>query len=98
MDTIDKNANESVISSEAYSLLDCFVEGLDDVVYEIAEEIARERTGIQAPRRPVRIEAEDVKQAAARVVSFLQELVKSGRAPAGLGDVLERLTLCLGSK
>lgn len=40
MSTVDRTT-ASEMSGKAYDLLDCFVSGLDKVVYEIAESLAR---------------------------------------------------------
>lgn len=98
MATVDDRTSESAISSKAYSLLDCFVDGLDEVVYEMAEEIAKNRVGRTGELTvPVRIEADDVKQAGGQIIEYLRQLVATGKAPRELATVLDGMAECLAA-
>lgn len=68
----DSEVYTSTLSSEAYNLIQCFYDGMDRVVYRVAESIARERTHIHAPA-VVRIEEQDVRQAWNCILSALRD-------------------------
>ncbi len=70
------DTSSSSASSEAVSLLDCFDEGLDTVVYSMAECKAVERGSVDG--NEVLIEVEDVKNAVDQFFTALLDLVASG--------------------
>lgn len=96
MATIDRD--DSVISSEAMSLLDCFVSGLDEVVYEIAEELAKERMGNAAEDAVIQIEPEDVKKAAHVVMEAIREQLNREDLPKTAKQAVEGMYDCLKRK
>lgn len=86
----------SSLSGEAYDLIDCFYNGVDRIVYEVAESFARKRTGIGS-RDPVVIEAEDVRAAGAQVIEALSSL-GTIHIPDEIQDELKRMDDCMNSK
>jgi hypothetical protein len=85
----------STASSEALELLGCFYNGIDDLVYQIAEDVARAREGAsRAADRPVQIEVADVKQAGDKVLAALRDMVKMGTLPADAGPALDAMKTC----
>jgi hypothetical protein len=95
----------STLTSEAYDIISCFYDGVEDVVYRLAETVARARTGV-APGRPVKIEAEDVRIAGYRVVCALLKFVDREDIPEEMleaikdipEEALQEIGDCLGSK
>jgi hypothetical protein len=85
MATLDENS--SLLSSEAFDVLDCFVAGLDDVVYKIAERVARKRSGA-GDDEPVTIVVDDIREAAKRLFVALRS---QPDFPNDLVDRMERL-------
>jgi hypothetical protein len=67
----DSETFTSTLTSEAYDLIRSFYEGLDRVVYRVAEAIARNRTGIRSPN-VVSIDEQDVRLAGERVLAALR--------------------------
>ena len=89
----DKNETTSVISDEAYTLIGCFYDGVDEIVYKLAEEVARKRNPAVSP---VQIEVDDVSAAGEVVMETLKRLFESGdisndarEAIEGMGDCFE---------
>ncbi len=87
----DKNAT-STISNEAYEILGCFAGGIDNLVYDLAEKIARERN---PNLKLVPIETEDIKTAAGKVIRSLKQLAASGGLPAGMEQEIDDMNRCL---
>jgi hypothetical protein len=85
----------STLTSEAYDIISCFYDGVEDVVYRLAETVARARTGV-APGRPVKIEAEDVRIAGYRVVDSPEEMLEAIKDIPE--EALQEIGDCLGSK
>ncbi|MFV0443643.1 MAG: hypothetical protein ACK5Q5_08730 [Planctomycetaceae bacterium] len=63
----------TVLPGVAHDLISCFYDGVDVLVYQLAEQMARIRTST-APPEPVRIEFGDVRSAGCRVVQAIQKL------------------------
>jgi hypothetical protein len=82
------------ISSEAYDLLDCFVGGLDKLVYGIAADIARQRSSEPGGAAPVQIEEQDVVQAGKRVIDVFKELIQKGKLRGDLADIVSDAEKC----
>lgn len=61
--------DNSTIQSDAFELLDCFEGGLGDVLYQIAESIAGNRT----QNENIEITVADVTQAAAILIEALEK-------------------------
>ncbi|HLQ44371.1 MAG TPA: hypothetical protein VK137_06565, partial [Planctomycetaceae bacterium] len=73
---------------EANSVLDSFTAGLDDVVYDIAERIARQRNpSVASPE----IDVEDVKKAAEIVLQGVRDAVARGQLPSDFETVLNEM-------
>lgn len=65
---------ETRISSLALDVLGCYVETFDRVIYQIAEDFAKERQAeFVTLGKPVRIEVEDVKRAAELFTSSVRQ-------------------------
>jgi len=90
MATANHGNIESSISSDALGLLDCFTNGLDDVIYEIAEAIAARRTGSQQ----VEITRADIKEAANVFVVCLE----TAEIPAPVRDHVRQMLHCLSEQ
>lgn len=90
----------SVISDEALQMLDCFRAGLDKVVYDTAESIARIRTGdVPDEHRtsPIEIEPQDVRKAAEYIACCVTEAVASGKIPRAVAAEIEQMVNCCRS-
>lgn len=92
----EKIETRSSISGDAFELLDCFVSGLDDIVYEFAEEIARRRS--ECPTGAVEIEAADVREAAHLVFDSIKKAAGDRDLPPGLVAEIEGMVRCLEAK
>jgi hypothetical protein len=88
----------SKISAEAFDLLDCFVGGLDNVVYEVAEHTARHRLGKMDPNDPIEITADDITNAGETVIRLLREQVSQKVLPDELGPILDQVECCFTSR
>jgi hypothetical protein len=90
------HSKNSEMTSEAYDLLDCFVQGLDDVIYEIAETIAREKVQTSSTGT-VEIRRDDVKEAALALFRAIRE--EAGKSlPAHVARHLEEMHDCVIAK
>ena len=87
----DKNAT-STISNEAYELLGFFTGGIDNLVYDLAEKIARKRN---PNLKLVPIETEDIKTAARMVIQSFKQLDASGELPEGMEQEIDDMNQCL---
>jgi len=95
----DKSASK--ISAEAFDLLGCFVAGLDDVVYQMAECLARTRQGKTNPNDLVEIAREDVVSAGEHVLTLLREQLKSAPCSPNakeLEAILNQIEHCFGNR
>jgi hypothetical protein len=88
MATVNDN-NRSNISSEALNLLDRFGSGLDELVYEIAEERARVRNSVAA-HETISIDEVDVRWAADTVLKAITEKV-AGEASSQLNMKIQSM-------
>jgi uncharacterized protein YqfA (UPF0365 family) len=86
--------SETRISKEASALLDCCLTGLDQVVYDVAEQIARQRSSIV----PLRIEAADVQTAASLVMDAIRTQVHKKMLPEAAGEAMGGMESCLNAK
>jgi hypothetical protein len=80
----------STISSDALDLLDCFADGFDGVIYELAEIEAIARTGVQGSE----ITAADMEKAANHIV----EVMRQSDLPDGVKAMLGSMLQCFSSK
>jgi hypothetical protein len=83
---------QTSMSSEAYDLLDCFVDEFNDVIWEIAEKIAREKSNGGDTGSPVAIEESHVRDAA----SLVSKAIENSRPD--LHDVVRDMVACMKSK
>ncbi len=94
MPTTHESKNSSM-TSRAYDLLDCFVAGLDDVIYEIAEAIAKSKGHVI--EGVVEINDEDVKEAAESVFKAIRE--QAGKSiPAVEASQIDEMHECVLEK
>ena len=93
--TENLSATESRISAKAFDLLDCFVSGLDDVIYKTAENLARMRSPQGAPTQ---IEVQDIESAARQVIAAIRQRISTGEIPNELAPVIDRMEKCLKLK
>ena len=93
MATANDTKTTSEMTSEAYDLLDCFVSGLDDVIYEIAEAIASNK-GQVTEDGTVEICQDDVKEAAQSVFMAIRE--QAGKSiPEAVRQQIEEMHECV---
>ncbi len=71
----------SSMSNDAYELISCYYDGIDDVVRELAEQIAIEQDSFLGDKKTVAIEESHVRQAGLQVVERLRTLLKGGKLP-----------------
>lgn len=84
------------MSSEAYDLLNCFVSGLDDIIYEIAEGIASAKNK-RTSAGTVQIDKDDVRAAAQIVFEAIRD--QAGKAiPQVVAEQIEQMHQCVLSK
>ena len=84
------------MSSEAFELINCFYDGVDILVRELAEEIARKegltKDGV------LLIERRHVESAGCLVVETLQRLFEGKKIPQAVSDRLASMHACFTSK
>lgn len=90
------SSSTSSASDSAVELLGCFDEGLDRVVYQIAEEKARERGAVVAG--VVQVETQDVKNAGDLFFQGIVELISSGKLPQQLASAVQSMKKCFDTK
>jgi len=90
MATVDSATNESTISSEALGLLDCFANGIDELIYGLAEVAATERAGAKGAE----ISVADMEVAATRFV----EIMKRSDLPNELKPHISAMLDCFSRK
>ncbi len=91
----DARDRSSSMTGEAYNLLDCFVSGIDDLVYEIAESMAAARGSVNDG--VVEIDQHDVKRAADAVFNAIRE--QAGKTiPKDVAEQVESMHECVLSK
>jgi hypothetical protein len=92
----DAVSRTSSMTGEAYDLLDCFVSGIDDLVYEIAESMAAERGSVTGDG-VIEIDQNDVKRAADAVFQAIRE--QAGKSiPKAVAEQVETMHKCVLSK
>lgn len=93
MATVEQG-DKSVISSEAFDVLDCFASGLDDVVYHVAEQIARQHSACQQGGTVV-IEKSHVREAVTLIFDLLKQ---SNIVPPEAKHDLQEMETCFRQK
>jgi hypothetical protein len=96
--SVAEKKSSNKISDEAFDLLSCFVAGLDDVVCQAAEQIARRRLGKSDPAEPIEIGAEDIVSAGEAVIQLLRGLITQGGVSPELGPILDRVEQCFSTR
>jgi len=99
MTTTLENAEETEtsMSSEAYELINCFYDGIDDAVRTLAERYALEERSIDSTG-VILIEKQHVKKAGCAIVDALKNLIDSDKLPAELATKFGCMTSCFDSK
>lgn len=91
----EKTEVTSTLSSDAYELISCFYHGVDELVYEIAEEMARQRNPqAAASGGPIQIEVEDVTKAGRQVIQALKGLIGARKLPSELEEAFGNMQQC----
>lgn len=88
---------DTSMSDEAYDLITCFYDGVDEIVRELAEQIAAdEQSFLPDDPTTLAIEVRHVREAGRQVVDKLRSLLKDGNIPTrmeqairGMGDCFE---------
>lgn len=89
----------STASTEALELLNCFSDGIEDLVYQTAEVVARKRACGSLPSgKPVEIELQDVRQAGELVIAAIKKIVAAGSLPPDVGESVDEMHRCLNCK
>jgi hypothetical protein len=85
----------STASSAALDRLNCFSDGIDTLVYELAEELAKKRMSSSLlPGRPIEIEVDDIEAAGELVIDAIKRFVAEGTLSKELGDAVESMEGC----
>lgn len=94
------SVNDNVtVSGEAVKLLSCFAAELDTATLEIAREVAKSRLGLaENDETSIEIEAEDVKQAASLVLSYLKQQIAEGKLPPHVKEAVDGIERCFQEK
>lgn len=85
---------DTVVTSQALELMDCFEGGVADVVFRLAEEFARRRTENDDRSALVEVTAADVRQAGERIIAALRGLASEGRMPPELVVRIDQMSQC----
>lgn len=89
-------SKNSTITSEAFSLLDCFVSGLDDVIYEIAESIA-DANGHRSGDGSIEITRNDIRDAVKIVFDAIKQQAGTGISQETVAHI-EEMHACVMQK
>ena len=95
MSTATMPETQSSMSGDALDVMECFVAGLDDVVYEIAERMSRKRN---PTANAVQIEVEDITQAARLMFQGVHDAITRGQLPSDFEPVLQEMQECFQAK
>lgn len=100
MTTLQDNTTlRGSMSNDAYELIQCFYDGVDVVVRELAQEIAEERGSfLKDDPNVIAIEVEDVREAGRRVVGSLRDLLKNKKLPAELEQSISQMGECFSQQ
>ncbi len=86
-----------LITHDALRMLDCFQDGLDEVVKKIAEDLCRTRTAAAMPGI-VEITTQDVRDAAELVSQLLRQMVSAGTLSARISPAIDNIQECVACK
>lgn len=90
----DQHEVTSVITNDAYDLINCIYDGVDEIVYSVAKSIAAERQPNLNTGEPVRIDVDDVRRAGREVINALQ----TARHNVSIPESLTKMADCFESK
>ena len=94
-------SNENVVlTGAALNVVDCFRDGLDEVVVQMAEDLARARHTLVGGKlgTTITIEARDVTEAGNQLIRILNEQIASGKIPASMSRVIQGINDCVTCK
>ena len=94
-----KSSEEVVLTSKAMDLMSCFQGDLEELAIQIAEDVARERhraTGLSM--KIIEITDLDVRDAANKLVQFVQEYARSGQLSQAAAKSIHGMRECVHSK
>lgn len=98
--TAINTSDDSIITSNALDLLTCFQDGLDDVIYQFAEEIAKKRqveSGSESADL-VTIDVQDVREAGEQLTAMIKQMVKAGQLSPEIESRVSIMRECLDCK
>lgn len=88
-----------VLTGAALNVVDCFGDGLDEFVVQMAEEIARARHSLTSHNSPtITIEAQDVTEAGNKLFHILREQIAAGKIPASMSQTIQGMNDCMACK
>jgi hypothetical protein len=90
MATANHDRTDSFISSEAIELLDCFSNGIDEFILQLAEHVANERTGTARSE----ITAQDILKAGELLVAMLRH----ANIPDDVKPAIDSMLQCFTNK
>jgi len=82
---------ESSMSVKAWDLITCYYDGIDNIVRDLAEQVALQQGSLLDDGSTVAVEVEHVREAGRLVIDGLRELVKAGKAPPALSKSIDRM-------
>lgn len=94
-----RNDENVVLTGAALNVVDCFRDGLDEIVVEMAEEIARARHAMTpSESATITIEARDVNEAGNQLFRILREQIAAGKIPASMLEIIQNAGDCMACK
>lgn len=88
-----ETTSTSSLSNEAYDLITSFYDGVDEIVYEIAESLAKRRNdSSDAGESAVQIEVEDVREAGRLVAEALRTAIHSKDLDSRIVERIEAMS------
>ena len=98
---MDLRSSENVVlTSAALDLMNCFQDGCDDLVAQMAEDVARKRYATAGKTSEViEVDAQDVRAAGAELLRFIRQQLASSGSPSPAAEVaLREMDECLVCK
>lgn len=90
---------DTSMSDEAYDLINCFYDGVDVLVRDLAEQIAvDEKSFLSDDPNVVAIEVRHVREAGRKVIQALRSLLKDGEISPRMEDAISTMGNCFDVK
>jgi len=90
---------ESSMSSQAMDLITCYYDGVDDIVRDLAEQVAfKQESFLDDGSGMVAVETEHVREAGRLVTEALRDLVSTGKAPPALSRSIDEMENCVSKR